>query len=167
MHLQADNFVVWNSFVGCENYWILWPFLLVIKDRKFSVCEPGNVSWKFMDHGRNARSMSTNIIQPSVIRSCEGDFSQKLDLVVLNMQVICFYKSLGLKKYLTVLQSLNLGIEYWPLRRLKPNLDSNSLLSQSLKRNILKEPNSLQVRMSSIPVNIKSIKLCVFYACGE
>lgn len=56
--------------------------------------------------------MSTNLIQVLLTRSCEGDFSQSLDLSVLNVQVISFCKSLGLRKYLTVLWSLNLDIEY-------------------------------------------------------
>lgn len=107
--------------------------MLLIEDKNFSVHEPGNVSWRSVEHGRNSHFMSTNLTQLLGIGSYEGDFSQNLDLSILHVEVISFCKILNFKKYLAVLQSLNLNIEYWPLRSLRPELDSNSLLSQSFE----------------------------------
>lgn len=51
----------------------------------------------------NSHSLSTNLTRLLVIRSYEGHFSQNLDLTILNVQVISFSKSPGLRKYLTML----------------------------------------------------------------
>lgn len=107
--------------------------MLLIEDKNVSVHQPDNLGWSFVEHGRNSHSMSKNLTQLLGIGSYEGHFSQNLELSIVHVQVISFCKSLDFKKYLTVLQSLNLHIEYWPLRSLRPDLDSNSLLGQSFE----------------------------------
>lgn len=130
---QKDNFVIWNYFVVKFGEKLLdsLPFSVSDKGQELFCHEPGNISWRFMEHGRNSHSMTTNLTHLLLIKSYEGDFSWNLDLSVLYVQVISFCKSLGLRKYLTVLWYLNLDTESWPLRSLKSDLDSNSLLSQS------------------------------------